>query len=494
MSSRDSQYPPPPGTGGAYAPPGYSGGRSNAQSSLPPRPPRSPPPPPPPIFSAGGGDNYRRAPPSSNGYDNSYPPSTYRDEYRNDRNDRVDRSARNDRNLDRSRDYDYNSYQPPRNSGHSLPPRPSGQDYRGSDSFRPPQGDFSFRVEQPAGIQNPVSFNSRNSRQAQPQGHTRGGTSRGRGGPYYGGRYRGHWSTRAPAAREILRGIGNDKPSEDFIDTENGVVYKPIDDLSDSEEAEMDISDASDNEAGAAGPRAKRVRTLAEAAAGDSVPKWSNPDPYTELPPVEDGEKAKKKDVVHLIRKARVSSVAKLSALPTDADDFIRCDSGDDDDVFDMSGPSAGGIDTGRGVPGAPTGPRTVAPTRSFQQNDRSGRASYATDNASSYAAASFAAPDSAPGQSAALDDQTPQDIRKSKRQRERETIDLTKSSDLGSRKRTCDDELKSQPQARPNKGKKTPVGGWLTHDWELEPGQNPCPWVNDAPLNTPISVRYALP
>jgi len=104
-----------------------------------------------------------------------------------------------------------------------------------------------------------------------------------------------------------------------------GAKYIPIEDVSDSSEAEMDMSD--DDEDEDAEPKKKQVKIVKKAADGDSVPKWSNPDPYTALPPVE--ESRKRKDVVKLIRKARVEA-ATAKAEITPVDDFISF--GDDKD------------------------------------------------------------------------------------------------------------------------------------------------------------------
>jgi non-canonical poly(A) RNA polymerase PAPD5/7 len=114
--------------------------------------------------------------------------------------------------------------------------------------------------------------------------------------------------------------------------------------------------DISDDESGTAEQPNKKARTVRKAADGDSVPKWSNPDPYTALPPPDESQR-KKKDVVKLIRKARVETNAGSTAKVDPADDFISFDFGDEEDVFkknDHYDPDKFGI----GVEGAPTGPR----------------------------------------------------------------------------------------------------------------------------------------
>lgn len=86
----------------------------------------------------------------------------------------------------------------------------------------------------------------------------------------------------------------------------------------------MDFSSADDNEEGR--PRKKRALEPASApASAPPAPKWSNPDPYTVLPPPDDSQ-SKKVDVVKLIRKARVSENAtqagKADAVASN-EDFI---------------------------------------------------------------------------------------------------------------------------------------------------------------------------
>lgn len=103
--------------------------------------------------------------------------------------------------------------------------------------------------------------------------------------------------TKTEITTEVLIGSkpGEEKPAMKFAS---------VDDLSDSDEAEMDVS--SDDEDDASHPRKKRILETGTAAPV-SVLKWSNPDPYTVLPPP-DESRAKKVDVVKLIRKARIEA------------------------------------------------------------------------------------------------------------------------------------------------------------------------------------------
>ncbi|KAL4900498.1 hypothetical protein BDW74DRAFT_92917 [Aspergillus multicolor] len=131
---------------------------------------------------------------------------------------------------------------------------------------------------------------------------------------------------------------GNEKPAMRFARLEN---------LSDSEEAEMDLS--SDDEG--AHPRKKRALE-SKASSGTPVeakpvPKWSNPDPYTALPPPDESQ-TKKIDVVKLIRKARLAA----SAQPAKTDAVVS-----NEDFISLAG-LVDENETNNAPENAPKGPR----------------------------------------------------------------------------------------------------------------------------------------
>lgn len=129
--------------------------------------------------------------------------------------------------------------------------------------------------------------------------------------------------------------------------------FRQVDDLTDSGEESMDVSQSDGDEEQ---PPIKRLR---------SGPSWSNPDPYTVLPPVTEAQK-KKKDVVKLIRRSRVTpTVSQLTpTTPANGDDFISLDMVDDhaDDLREE-----------RNEPptNAPTGPKSQPPDPSTQLGKR---------------------------------------------------------------------------------------------------------------------------
>lgn len=449
-----------------------------------------------------GANNYRPVPPSynppppppsssSNHYD-SYGSNRYNDRERErDRDRDRDRDRNRDRNRDRQGDRD-DRYQSRRSDDyHPLPPRPqqsSYREFRGSDSFRPPQGDFTFRADKPSGVGDSYRPDDSNSFRGAPRGPSRDVNQhyqdrrparniRGRPGRNGPGGFRTPWRPFKPAERAILQGNSNQQPVEDFADEEHGVTYKAIDQLSDSDEADMDISD-SDAEPGE--PTAKRARTTKQAASGDSAPKWCNPDPYDALPPVDESEK-KRKDMVQLIRKARVEGTAggraSLPALPED-EDFIRCDSDSDehdsrdasDEVFidpltyhrNGAPPGVQAKPAAPGVLPPPPQTSTLPPKPSFAGTTASGQV----------------APPAAPA------------ISNGNKQRTSSVIDLSKSADLGTRKRTYDDVLKLPSHAKLKPASKQPVGGKMVKEWVPKPGQNSHPWVKNPPFKVRVNVR----
>jgi non-canonical poly(A) RNA polymerase PAPD5/7 len=130
--------------------------------------------------------------------------------------------------------------------------------------------------------------------------------------------------------------------------------FREVEDLSDADEAEMDMSSADEVHT------SKKVRLEANNSMTNELPRWSNPDPYTSLPPVDDSNR-KHKDVVKLIRKARVETATVPGIGAANDQDFISFDFDGDD------------VDTGQYSPplGAPTGPKSDfpgRPARSAQQ------------------------------------------------------------------------------------------------------------------------------
>lgn len=147
-------------------------------------------------------------------------------------------------------------------------------------------------------------------------------------------------------------------------------------DVSDSDEQDMDVDSppGSPNVAATESaqdpqddanepPRKKRIAEQDVPSAIDEAakPKWSNPDPYTVLPPPDESRR-KKKDVVKLIRKARKAAIQAPTGDSTVAtgENFIALTFEDDDVEAD---PDADLSDETRRVQAkAPSGPRASRP------------------------------------------------------------------------------------------------------------------------------------
>lgn len=394
-------------------------------------------------------------------HNSRYPPSrgNYRPPPRDYRNN--DRDSR-DRNGPASRD----AYRQPSSSASRndrdpdfrwsrdgpIPPSMNYRGQQGGNNYRPPEGDFTFRVEKPAGVQESDNYRPQDNRKGRsdrrgphspdhdshPAKRNRGPRDRygngsdaqpfrqnrpGRGG--YGGR---PWRPFIAAERELLKTDHNPGSEVAFFNASGGVTYRALDELSDSDEAEMDIS--GDEAEAAEGPSHKRVRMAVEQSASDNnTPKWSNPDPYTALPP-ETASQVKKKDVVQMIRKARVQAQEPRTSLPSESADFISFDLDDSDASDDGDGQDQSSV------------PTTAAPASPAQ-----------------------------------LDLRLPPKPASAKPVKAPVLMPDPSSSALGSRKRTHDDEIK-MPHTRLKRATKTPVGGGLAKEWLPDPDLVSTPWM----------------
>lgn len=292
-----------------------------------------------------------------------------------------------------------------------LPPLPSGpppstgpyQFHAGdwSQNSLKQQNGFSFRPLQSA-PQYPVAidqyrpprtgqFDTKESQRAHNGGTSRPGrnarSDNTRPGSRRSIRGRGNYHHRATADRPLLNFKRGDTPEQLLgmnTHQEGEKRFLDIDDMSDSAEEAMDESDIDEYEPPleiarpVGGTRAMlSVTTMddavrsgreveghdtAEAAIqhGTSLPKWSNPEYYTALPPPDESQR-KKRDVVKLIRKARVA-IGKNTTSANQVvanDDFISFDMGGNQSEPDSFDAVELPRFRGGGVPGAPSGPRS---------------------------------------------------------------------------------------------------------------------------------------
>ena len=293
----------------------------------------------------------------------------------------------------------------------------------------------------------------------------------------YRGRGRGRGARTIPAERPLLQA-----QREDAIQKTLGIAGEPgaqrfnaADDATDSDEEPMEQSDPeietsprpalvnNDGTTESLEPPTKRRAIAKDSKEGSSVPKWSNPDPYTVLPPV-DEEQRKKKDVVKLIRKARIATEKEEAAQNEVAanDDFISFGFEDEN----VSEDEVTGV---QGVAGAPTGPRSG--------NEPQRRQDRLPPMPPPIPASQLGPPPGLTSNSFnALPPNQTQDSNQN-RTAYRDGQDLN----LGSRKRTHDDEIKPARSRGPpprKRGKGIPPNGSLISEWIPPRSQDSTPWV----------------
>ncbi|KAK0388073.1 hypothetical protein NLU13_4317 [Sarocladium strictum] len=348
---------------------------------------------------------------------------------------RRDRGPRQSppRSFDRGASGATDSWRPGDNGSRDSYRREPRDDHRQTDSYRPsvPQGDFTFRADKPAGIASlprPQNYPSRD-RQFDRRGRGRDGRGGGRGN----GRPR--WQPPHPSERALLTGATLNIGETTLTDG-GAAKFRNIEDLSDDDELEMEISSrSSDSDSDNPDePSKKRARTEA-APDASAVPKWSNPDPYTALPPPDETSK-KKKNFVELIRKARVEEEEAKAASTAKPENFISFDLSEDEDEdqatqadgsrkpsppYEPPPPLPPGPAPASLPPRPPTGPRDSTASNGHLEPDRTGP--------------------------------------------------------LGSRKRTADDEIKP-PDYQIKKTNMKASKGTVSPQWMPKKNEEPCPWA----------------
>ncbi|EXJ80980.1 hypothetical protein A1O3_07268 [Capronia epimyces CBS 606.96] len=131
---------------------------------------------------------------------------------------------------------------------------------------------------------------------------------------------------RTAANRPLFRLKHDDAENASLLDPHAESRFRNLEEMTDSDEEAMALSEDGEQERNTKRARIDEPDFAAEA----TVPKWSNPDPYTSLPPLAAGETtAKRTDVLRLIRKARIDSSRSQTAAS--ADDFISFDMDESD-------------------------------------------------------------------------------------------------------------------------------------------------------------------
>lgn len=222
------------------------------------------------------------------------------------------------------------------------------------------------------------------------------------------------------------------------MDGDEPAKFRNLNEISDDDELDMEISSRSSDGSSTPDPDApskKRARTndVASAEAAEA-PKWSNPDPYTALP-CPDGSQ-KKRDVVQLIRKARLEEDKKPAAT-TEAENFISFDSTDDEkEGSDNDDESSQPVNSQK--PSPPYEPPPYEPPPPLPPGPPPPGPPTGSYNGS---------------------------------------LEPNKNGSLGSRKRTADDEIKP-PNYQVKKAPGKAGQGTVVADWMPKRNEEPCPWA----------------
>ncbi|KAK5559463.1 hypothetical protein LTR46_002505 [Exophiala xenobiotica] len=188
-----------------------------------------------------------------------------------------------------------NSYRPDRRDDHFRPPWPPRD---GHDS----NGMYYFRGSRDEDTR---SFDTYRPRPREPYR---------RDGPARRDQMRRYPQAHRIAERPLFR-LEHKHEDSSLLDPNADSKFRDLDQLSDSEEEAMDFSEDEELEPVAKRPRVDRD----DSNTTPSAPKWSNPDPYTALPPPSEAT-AKRTDVLKLIRKARIDANQHTETTSNQAD------------------------------------------------------------------------------------------------------------------------------------------------------------------------------
>ncbi|KAI9673498.1 MAG: hypothetical protein M1817_002962 [Caeruleum heppii] len=342
---------------------------------------------------------------------------------------------------------------------------------------------FSFRANRDAPEPRfPSRAPSDRYRPAQDSRGRRGGARGRQQRRHDAGQRRPFWNQASTHDRPLLRARRSTTPEQLTGMTEEATTnrrFVSMDDVSDSDEQDMEVesrsdedvtsdwhshkqlSVAGDDDFGEEPPRKRQALdgVLDGSKSANSIPKWSNPDPYTVLPPPDESLR-KKKDIVKLIRKARVTTEQlqqSKDAVAKNAD-FIALDTED--------GPQASEHERARAEDSQAFESRQTNPTafshRVVIQGEYMGNDSTSTGrNGDTAGAGSFSRP---------VDTDFPDTW-----------PPLTTNAALGNRKRTHDDVLKEDLQephpVRP-KRKRRSIHSYVLDEWRPRSDSDPTPWA----------------
>lgn len=220
--------------------------------------------------------------------------------------------------------------------------RNDGFTFRGtagtSDRYRP-QEQFTFEAPTgPRGPHFPPAQPPPRDVPQRPRNRADARTQASRGGrPQRGGHAGGFKKFRPKPAhqRDLLKPTDREPTPEQLHGMYGEGDHHYVEYISsDDETGKPDSDEAGDHDARSR----KRIKADDAATTGTdtALPRWSNPDPYSVLPPTDLGI-GPKKDIVQTIRKAKVETAAQsvsTNAIKENAD-FISFDFGEDDNEED---------------------------------------------------------------------------------------------------------------------------------------------------------------
>lgn len=451
-----------------------------------------------------------------------YPPRDYQPY--NGAPGRYDRDTRDDRNG-------YDNYRP-RNDDYNRPrsPPPPMYEFRGAsryddrpayddrrnppryedrapgtanyDSYQPRDAPYAFTFQQQAPPNMELRHPERRRSPPRPkhrQENTRNSRSNNHRSEQRGrNNFRGRGGLRLASEREFLK--GNRAPTPELLpgmdERGDAIRFKAVEDLSDSDETDMSVSEDDLDE--------QQPRKRQAIADGDNRPMWSNPDPYTALPPVDESLR-KKKDMVKMIRKARVANEGKEKENVA-ASDFISFNFDEDEeeeneeeeDYMEYEPPPAVSRPSTRNgsvaslqsrITMASTGQKPNPPQATTRDDTKVANASL-SNGTSIQEASRNGTSVGVKHTTIDLTTDSPPLSRKPASAISASTkafvIPASKStlkstSEVLGNKRTNDDKIKFNEAPRVHdmqKGKKAPVSGSIVRQWQASTASNPTPWI----------------
>ena len=295
-----------------------------------------------------------------------------------------------------------------------------------------------------------------------------------------------------PADRPLLRHLDERVTAEQLLGITHGQKFMRAEDISDSDEEHMDESDSEKSpedskttrpvafpvgdkrnhaaDESSEPPSKRRAMTSNSSGARNGMrePKWSNPDPYTVLPPIDEAAR-KKKDVVKLIRKARKDTEEMSDKYnPVVAnEDFISF--GIDKDDLQTALPNSitdNEVPNGLSVLGAPMGPGEFSHLHHLYDQPHPQVAWSANHPISAKS------PGLLPRVAQIIPRRSGEFVLDLGHFGQQITSSYSGDENLGSRKRTHDDSIKGQMRCS------THNNGSILHEWRPIAGADPVPWL----------------